>query len=159
MKPVFTSASNMRRLRSAFIGSISAWLPSRRSELHQTGTWVMTLDGQVRSAKLDRRKGAVLLGRVVQHRMLLMSSGANEALKPAPDLMGGRAELSFWAQSQEHRPWPGRGTTTTNEGSLVCALCAQQQIQAQKGEGNAKCGSAARTTWLDCSRWGRRAVS
>ncbi len=39
----------MRSLRSASIGSISAWLPSRRSTLHHTGGCVMTRDGQVRS--------------------------------------------------------------------------------------------------------------
>ena len=39
LKPIFTSISNMRSLRSLSIGSISAWLPSRRSTLHQTGAW------------------------------------------------------------------------------------------------------------------------
>ena len=32
------------------MGSISAWLPSRRSTLHQTGGDWITLPGQVRSA-------------------------------------------------------------------------------------------------------------
>src|SRR5215470_8371169 len=49
LKPTRTSASNMRRLRSPFIGSISAWFPSRRSELHHTGTRVIAREGQVRS--------------------------------------------------------------------------------------------------------------
>jgi len=33
------------------MGSISDWLPSRRSELHQMGAVVMDFDGQVRSGK------------------------------------------------------------------------------------------------------------
>ena len=35
--PCCTSSRNIRSLRSASIGSISAWLPSRRSTLHHTG--------------------------------------------------------------------------------------------------------------------------
>jgi hypothetical protein len=42
----------MRILRCAFIGSNSAWLPSRRSVLIQIGACVMVRDGQVRSVKL-----------------------------------------------------------------------------------------------------------
>ena len=39
----------MRRLRAGSIGSIRAWLPSRRSTLHQRGARVITRDGHVRS--------------------------------------------------------------------------------------------------------------
>ena len=39
----------MRRLRCGSIGSISAWLPSRRSTLHHSGALSMTTLGQVRS--------------------------------------------------------------------------------------------------------------
>src|SRR5699024_11148280 len=39
----------MRSLRSEFIGSMSAWLPSRRSTAHQRGARVMRRVGQVRS--------------------------------------------------------------------------------------------------------------
>src|SRR5665647_3256380 len=46
-----TSSSNMRSLRSGFIGSISAWLPSRRSTAHQRGAWVIRRWGQVRSGR------------------------------------------------------------------------------------------------------------
>ncbi len=41
----------MRRLRSGLIGSIRAWLPSRRSTAHQRGAFVMRLSGQVRSGR------------------------------------------------------------------------------------------------------------
>ena len=51
LKPVRTSRSNMRRLRAASIGSISAWLPSRRSTLHHSGGAVITLSGQVRALR------------------------------------------------------------------------------------------------------------
>ena len=40
----------MRRLRAGLIGSISAWLPSRRSTAHHMGAVSTTLSGQVRSA-------------------------------------------------------------------------------------------------------------
>src|SRR6516225_10821607 len=45
-----TSRSNMRRLRAGLIGSISAWLPSRRSTAHHSGAPAMTRSGQLRSA-------------------------------------------------------------------------------------------------------------
>ena len=37
LKPICTRASNMCRLRTGSIGSISAWLPSRRSTEHHSG--------------------------------------------------------------------------------------------------------------------------
>src|SRR6478736_4759056 len=44
-----TNRSNMRRLRAGLIGSIKAWLPSRRSTAHHIGARSMTLSGQLRS--------------------------------------------------------------------------------------------------------------
>src|SRR5690242_11359004 len=41
----------MRRLRAGLIGSISAWLPSRRSTAHHIGAVVMALSGHVRSGR------------------------------------------------------------------------------------------------------------
>src|SRR5690554_1912204 len=41
----------MMRLRSGLMGSMSAWLPSRRSTAHQRGACVMRLDGHVRSGR------------------------------------------------------------------------------------------------------------
>ena len=41
----------MRCFRSGDIGSISAWLPSRRSVESQRGAWVIWFVGQVRSGR------------------------------------------------------------------------------------------------------------
>ena len=41
LNPISTTASNIRRLRTGSIGSISAWLPSRRSTEHHRGAWSM----------------------------------------------------------------------------------------------------------------------
>ena len=49
LKPISTSSLNIRVLRSESIGSISAWLPSRRSTAHQIGGLVMTTLGHLRS--------------------------------------------------------------------------------------------------------------
>jgi hypothetical protein len=49
LKPVATSRSNMRRLRCRSMGSISAWLPSRRSTLHHSGARDSFASGQRRS--------------------------------------------------------------------------------------------------------------
>ena len=61
LKPIFTSASNMRILRAMSMGSISAWLPSRRSTLHHTGGLVSTASGHVRSVRRMGAKGRYLL--------------------------------------------------------------------------------------------------
>ena len=49
LKPMRTSSSNIRSLRVGSIGSISAWLPSRRSTEHHAGALSITTLGQVRS--------------------------------------------------------------------------------------------------------------
>ena len=67
LKPMRTSSWNMRSLRAASIGSISAWLPSRRSTLHQSGALVSTASGQVRSVRPTGAKRAVLGGGLLQH--------------------------------------------------------------------------------------------
>src|SRR5450830_1762527 len=51
LKPIFTSRSNIRRLRRGSIGSMSAWLPSRRSVDSHRGALVMRAEGQVRSGR------------------------------------------------------------------------------------------------------------
>src|ERR1700722_4220872 len=54
-----TSRSNMRRLRAGLIGSINAWLPSRRSTAHHSGARLTTRSGQVRSAsRMDSTSSA-----------------------------------------------------------------------------------------------------
>ena len=56
-----TRARNMRSLRSMSIGSIRAWLPSRRSTLHQMGGRVMRASGQVRSFRPTGANGRYLV--------------------------------------------------------------------------------------------------
>jgi len=48
----------MLRLRAGLIGSISAWLPSRRSVESQRGAAVTVLPGQVRSGRRTGRNAA-----------------------------------------------------------------------------------------------------
>src|SRR5260221_8656411 len=48
LKPMATSVSNIRRLRTGSIGSMSAWLPSRRSTAHQRGAFVSLRSGHSR---------------------------------------------------------------------------------------------------------------
>ena len=52
-RPTCTRVLKNRIFFAASIGSISDWLPSRRSELHQIGTSVMVFDGQVRSGAFE----------------------------------------------------------------------------------------------------------
>ena len=62
--------SNRASLRSGPMGSMSAWLPSRRSTLHHRGALVSCWAGQVRSA---RASGAV--GAYFSNGILAMGSG------------------------------------------------------------------------------------
>src|SRR5437763_9020378 len=67
LKPIFTTVSNMRRLRTGSIGSMRAWLPSRRSTEHQRGAFSIRLFGHVRSSSTRGRNGryfskAIFLG-------------------------------------------------------------------------------------------------
>src|SRR5581483_1444377 len=57
LKPILTTVSNMRRLRTGSIGSMRAWLPSRRSTEHQRGAFSIRLFGQVRSSSTRGRNG------------------------------------------------------------------------------------------------------
>ena len=47
----------MRILRSGSIGSMRAWLPSRRSTLHHSGALSIVLLGQVRSVRTSGTQG------------------------------------------------------------------------------------------------------
>ena len=60
LKPMFTSSWNISSLRSTLMGSISAWLPSRRSVLSQIGALVSTASGQVRSFRPTGANGRYL---------------------------------------------------------------------------------------------------
>src|SRR5918996_492847 len=55
-----TRRSNIARLRAGDIGSISAWLPSRRSVDSQRGALVMRLSGQTRSEMSTASYGVYL---------------------------------------------------------------------------------------------------
>ena len=83
----------MRRLRSGPIGSTSAWLPSRRSTLHQRGARVMTRDGHVRSGRGIGVKRTVVGERHRSRRTCLRRHGCSPYVSasgrlrraPAPD--------------------------------------------------------------------------
>ena len=51
LKPTSTSVWNSASLRSGSMGSMRAWLPSRRSTLAQRGARVNWRSGQVRSCR------------------------------------------------------------------------------------------------------------
>ncbi|MDQ1103463.1 hypothetical protein QE405_000747 [Nocardioides zeae] len=56
LKPMRTSRSNIERLRAGVIGSIRAWLPSRRSVESHRGAWVIFRSGHVRSGTVTGSK-------------------------------------------------------------------------------------------------------
>src|SRR4051812_50210804 len=80
----------MRRLRSASIGSMSAWLPSRRSTLHHCGVAVVTRPGQVRSGRSiggEGRGGGALGG--ARKGGVFSPGGADRGAQAPPPGPGG----------------------------------------------------------------------
>src|SRR5450755_3812143 len=57
LKPVFTSVWNNSNFCETFIGTASAWLPSRKSTLHQRGARVRTRFGHWRSGNATGGNG------------------------------------------------------------------------------------------------------
>src|SRR5258706_1043055 len=110
LKPHFSNSMNMHNLRSASIGSINAWLPSRRSTLHQTGGRVMTRFGQVRSANATGAKE-----RYFCDGILIMAALARRDCQDPPGVSGGLGDFEC--------------------GFSLCARGAQQQAGQQKAGG------------------------
>ena len=111
LKPMSSNSLNMRALRSWPIGSISAWLPSRRSTEHQIGAFSMRLDGQVRSSRPTSGIGLILAAGVGHaaggadfasfvHRRVLRRTGGAKALGTAAPLSGVHAGI---VTGKEHR--------------------------------------------------------
>ena len=126
LKPIATSVSNMRRLRSPFIGSISAWLPSRRSELHQIGG---DDDGARRPGaigKLHRREGVDTWWTDLSAWRSRTFSGLTWSDSPSAPIdqrkaghrLGPRVQLEMWGEecaryARSSRPGPSRAPVNT----------------------------------------------
>src|SRR5437763_357930 len=84
----------MRRLRAGLIGSISAWLPSRRSTAHHMGARSTTRSGQVRSN--------------------VTGTVPNAGLPPGTSLANERYRLTGIEEPRWvfHAGWPGLGGPT-----------------------------------------------
>src|SRR5476649_1863332 len=57
LKPISTSFLNNSNFCETFIGTASAWLPSRKSTLHQRGACVSVRDGHWRSGNATGGNG------------------------------------------------------------------------------------------------------
>ncbi len=110
----------MRSLRSASMGSISAWLPSRRSTLHHTGGLADHARRPGAVGEVDRSKRAVLGGRVDLHGCFLCFLVADVDSRRAPWTARLRAPLVR-----------GERAHCSNWGVGLCARGAQQQQTAK----------------------------
>src|SRR3546814_12068882 len=91
----------MRVLRSPSIGSISAWLPSRRSTEHQIGGSVITADGHRRSGRSTGLNGTYFS----VASTVCLAMGASSSI--APDRSGGNSH----GGPAHERPQKGRERT------------------------------------------------
>jgi hypothetical protein len=92
LNPICTTASNMRRLRVGSIGSISAWLPSRRSTEHHSGALSITLSGQVRSVRRIGMNGRYLPNGIGFGVTLAGGMSGSPVVTLAVERVGGRGE-------------------------------------------------------------------
>src|SRR5882724_11872955 len=87
----------MRNLRAGSIGSIRAWLPSRRSTLHQVGGAVIARLGHVRSAMSMGVNGRYLDAGV--GNMSAFSDRRRELVPPAASHFWGLPVRKCWCES------------------------------------------------------------
>src|SRR5262245_48475031 len=124
LKPILQSSPNIRVLRSESIGSIRAWLPSRKSTAHQIGGLVMTALGHRRSLRSMGLKGTYFspavgimgfwadIGRLLAPRTAVVL-GTNTAMKEEG---GGDCWMEMRRTTQRSAGAPGnRGGGSANK--------------------------------------------
>ncbi len=130
LNPIFTSCRNMRSFRSASIGSISAWLPSRKSVDSQIGGRVIVCDGQRRSGRSIGGNGWYFFDGSASMTVLVAN---------ASDVQ------------QTTHPVSGGAGTALKRGEVLSARGAQQQQTAEDGDRGGRCegkGRAAHKTTI-----------
>src|SRR5215204_1851848 len=125
LKPIATTASNMRRLRTGSIGAMRAWLPSRRSTEHHRGAWSMTRSGQVRSASRIGTNGSYLSNGMVGG---VTGVGGIAAVPRFRREGEGVVETTAGAKNEEPPGRGGRGAGERDE--LALALRKQEEAGA-----------------------------
>src|SRR5439155_22377 len=120
LKPICTSVSNIFSLRAGSIGSMSAWLPSRRSTAHHRGARSIWTLGQRRSesASGSGRKGTYLSNGIflglTDSGGMTSPVGCQGKEKPpgrkAQEAKGEHRQAAFASHKQEddRRDGPGR---------------------------------------------------
>src|SRR6476661_7163798 len=120
----------MRSFRSASIGSINAWLPSRKSVDSQIGGRVIVCDGQRRSGRSIGGNGRYFFDGSASMTVLVAN---------ASDVQ------------QTPHPVSGGAGTTLKRGKVLSARGAQQQQTAENGDQGNGCegtGRAAHKTTI-----------
>jgi len=152
LNPMRTRSSNMRSLRAGPMGSISAWLPSRRSTLHQTGGSVMVRPGQARSG---RSIGWNAVYMFVGSTDMALSSRLDAAVKGAarvkpPGSRSGpatahksQAGRQVETRGEDHGSGLGKRKTTRNPARAGHARSAKSQARK-----SLRCHNAPQIAWL-----------
>src|SRR5271157_995776 len=101
--------SNIRRLRAASMGSISAWLPSRKSTLHQVGAAAMTALGQLLFFRSMGVKARYLVEGLRSFGSLSQGVHWRDSFRSCGRRPIARGELRLAAQQQHKGAEPQRG--------------------------------------------------
>src|SRR5215831_14861408 len=108
LKPIFTRVWNNSSFWLTFIGTASAWLPSRKSTLHQRGAWLRTRLGHCRSGKLTGGNGRYFFDGFLC--MLSFCFGSGDSVWQNKNPTAGLA-MGFNKSGERIRTRPPRGTT------------------------------------------------
>ena len=139
-----TRSWNMRSFRCGVMGSISAWLPSRRSTAHQRGAFVITALGQVRSGRSMGVKGWYRGGRAWLTAFERWPSRIRL-------LMSRRAPRSKWGPGAGHAQPPRRGGR-----KLGLAAAAKEQENERMSGVYQRVWGTSRTVGLGMQRASRQ---
>src|SRR5690348_13547213 len=110
LKPHFNSVWKSSSFWLTFIGTASAWLPSRRSTLHQMGAWASTRSGHCRSGNSTGVNGryfgdgsfsittswlwrrSLYLGKTKPHRRVAVGSRKSGTIESEPNCRASRQQ-------------------------------------------------------------------
>ena len=150
LKPMSSNRLNMRALRSWPIGSISAWLPSRRSTEHQIGALSMRLGRPGAVVEADQRIGLVLAAGVGHaaggadfasfvHRLVLRRTGGTESPRRGDaTIRSSCGDCDWQGASASNRP-PG----APSAGPAIADKAEKQQRRGKRAQGLAGQGGRA----------------
>ncbi len=159
LSPTEQSVLNSRFLVSRLMGSNRAWLPSRRSVLHHTGTVVERARWPLPVRQVDGRTRAILFRRVLQHGCFsarrytrLLRVGSRQGFQSCWRRLVARVCVRLGRKKQERTKQRGRrGVAEGHEARLFVAIHGRQPTTDAGASVNWTRQSASQLSWAASS--------